>query len=326
MKQRLQAKFRGALLASAVGDALGAPFEGGGAMPQAAALQWGADGFSFCYTDDTHMTLGVAESLVERGGFDGPHMAQVFVRNYTAEPWRGYGAGPPRVFRALADGAAWDAASAALFNGVGSYGNGAAMRIAPAALVAFRQLEHVASLAHNISIITHRHPLGIEGAVLQACAIAVLIQQPVDRPLDAAAFIEALRPYVHDPVFVSKLDRVLALLPHGTLDQVCTQLGTGIAAHESVPTALYAFLRSPQSFSEAVTYAISLGGDTDTIAAMTGALVGAYQGETAIPEVAREQVEGSTTITALADALLNLTLGLVPIGRPVDGQPRVRTV
>ncbi len=76
-----------------------------------------------------------------------------------------------------------------------------------------------------------------------------------------------------------------------------------------MPTALYAFLRSPQSFSTAVTYAVSLGGDTDTIAAMTGTLIGAYQGEEVIPSDSRDRVEGAAQLRDLADALLALALG-----------------
>ena len=61
-----------------------------------------------------------------------------------------------------------------------------------------------------------------------------------------------------------------------------SSLGNGIEAFRAVPAAIYAFLSHPLSFSEAVRYAISLGGDTDTIASMTGALSGAYLGDSAI--------------------------------------------
>ncbi len=63
---------------------------------------------------------------------------------------------------------------------------------------------------------------------------------------------------------------------------IITGLGTGVAAFDSVPTAIYAFCRF-DTFEDAVVYAISLGGDTDTIGAMTGAICGAFYGEAAIP-------------------------------------------
>jgi hypothetical protein len=83
----LQDRFRGALLGAAIGDALGAPFEGAptvdpddlnGLLERPGPLR---------YTDDTHMTLGMSESLVECGGFNGPHLAETFARNLESEPW-----------------------------------------------------------------------------------------------------------------------------------------------------------------------------------------------------------------------------------------------
>lgn len=85
-------------------------------------------------------------------------------------------------------------------------------------------------------------------------------------------------------------------------DEMADVLGTGIAAHASVPTALACFLANTDSFSDSVKTAISLGGDTDTIAAMTGALSGARNGLSAIPEN-WQGVEGAGELIALADAL-----------------------
>jgi len=312
MVTQLQAKFRGTLLGGAVGDALGAPFEGLRTSAGTLSSHLDPEGSVLRYTDDTHMTLGMAESLVACGGFDGAHMAAHFARNYAAEPWRGYGDGPPQVFRLLAAGVPWEQAGRRLFGGAGSFGNGAAMRVAPAALFAFGDPASVAPLARLTSVLTHTHPLAIEGAVLQATALSYLLLQPPDRPVDCARFLDFLRGRAQEPEYTQKLGRIEALLAVGTSDAVVQQLGTGVAAHESVLTALYAFLRSPGSFSEVITYAVSLGGDTDTIASMAGALVGAYRGEAAIPAPARERVEGATTVRALADALLALALGLTP--------------
>ncbi len=127
-------------------------------------------------------------------------------------------------------------------------------------------------------------------------------------PVRAPSLLRELAQYVRSPVYYEKLARVEALPPHAAPDAVIAQLGNGAAGHESVPAAVYAFLRSPDSFSTAVHYAVGLGGDTDTIAGMTGALVGAYQGEAAIPETARAHVEGGTKLRALADGLLCLAL------------------
>ena len=306
----LAQKSRGVLLGTAVGDALGAPFEGSGPVRPDVLRRLEHRPGPLTYTDDTHMTLGLARSLVEREGFDGPHMAGLFARNYLAQPWRGYGPGPPRVFRLLDQGVPWDQASRALFGGGGSFGNGAAMRVAPVALLAFGNMERVASLARQTAVITHAHELGVEGAVLQACAVAVALGHDPATAVDPEEFLHWLRPHANTPVFQAALDRVEQLLKANGgagLEAVIDQLGNGIKASESVPTAIYAFLRQPSSFGEVVTYAISLGGDTDTIACMAGALAGAHLGQDGIPALWAEGVEDAAELMGLADSLLSLT-------------------
>ena len=304
-------KFRGALVGAAVGDALGAAFEGRPSVNPAELARLELEPGPLRYTDDTHMTLGMAQSLVERGGFDGPHMAATFARNFEEEPWRGYGPGPPQVFRILRQGVPWDQAGRALFAGGGSFGNGAAMRVAPVALIAFQDVERVASLARQTAVITHAHDLGVEGAVLQACAVAQALRQDPADGMDRGAFLDALRTHVRGPVYDQKLGQVERLLePRAGSDReaVVAELGNAIEAFNSVPTAIYAFLRHAESFKEAVTYAISLGGDTDTIASMSGAISGAYLGAGAVPELWRDGVEDSRRLQDLADSLLRLAL------------------
>jgi poly(ADP-ribose) glycohydrolase ARH3 len=317
MTPELHSRFCGILLGVAIGDALGASFEGFSrvAADDVARVQSASSPLS--YTDDTHMTLGLAESLVDCGGFDGEHLAQTFARNYVHEPWRGYGPGPTRVFAMLQEGVSWETASTLLFDGLGSLGNGAAMRVAPAALFAYDDLEQVAWLARQTARITHAHELGIEGAVLQACAIARLLQLPRGEPLDVPAFLETLWHLVVSARYRQQLDTLRELLPGGSLEDVLIRLGHGVAAHEAVPTALFAFLRYRGDFAAAVTFAISLGGDTDTIASMTGALAGAHLGEEAIPAAWRARIEDGAQLRELASHLLVLALSGAPaVSRP----------
>jgi len=304
--QQLRAKFRGALLGAAVGDALGAPFEGARLISSLELSGLKEKPGELRYTDDTHMTLGMAQSLVSCEGFDGDHMANLFSHNYNAEPWRGYGAGPPRVFRLIEQGVPWYKASSVLFNGSGSYGNGAAMRVSPAGLMACRDLERVTRLARQSGLITHSHELGLEGAVMQACAIAMLVHQSPENNPEPSSFLGLLKSCLNSPLYLEKIDQIQLLLPAASREKVIANLGNGIEAFNSVPTALYSFFRHAGSFSEAVLYAISLGGDTDTIASMTGALAGAHLGEDAIPSAWRNQMEGREQLRDLADALLEL--------------------
>ena len=303
----LRDKFRGALVGAAVGDALGAPFEGAASVSWSTVEKLEREPGPLRYTDDTHMTLGVARSLVGRRGFDGDHMSTLLARNYMEEPWRGYGAGPPQVFHLLSQGVPWDQSGSRLFGGSGSYGNGAAMRVAPVALLGFHDMERVVSLARQTAVITHAHELGIDGAVLQACAITLALRHQSSEPVDSGAFLDRLSERVHSGVYQQKLERARSLLARGEPEgrrSVIAQLGNGISAFESVPTAIYAFLRRPESFKDVVTYAISLGGDTDTIASMAGALGGAYLGLTTIPAVWSNRVEGAAELLELADSSL----------------------
>jgi len=122
-KEILKSKFIGSFLGTAVGDAMGARYEG---LPYGIIFTKTSIGR---YTDDTQMMIGIAESLIENKGFNGKHMAYTFIKNF--DPSRGYGLGPPLVFRWISSGEAWDKASEKLFGGEGSFGNGSAMRVAP---------------------------------------------------------------------------------------------------------------------------------------------------------------------------------------------------
>lgn len=298
----LQSKFIGALLGTAVGDALGAPVEGWRFTEvqslDRAGVRWPMR--SGRYTDDTEMMIGVAESLISRKGFDGADMARTFIRNY--DPARGYGPGTKAALQRLRAGAHWSEASKGLFGGAGSWGNGAAMRIAPVGLFYYDDVDTLRMIAEHASQITHAHELGREGAVLQAIAVAFAVRG------ERRGLLDALKGFAHQEEYRVKLQKLEALLEaeSSTEEEIITELGVGEAAFESVPTAIYAFLRFA-SFEASVTYAVSLGGDSDTIGAMTGALSGAYYGGEAIPAEWLERLEdgakGRRYITRLAEEL-----------------------
>jgi poly(ADP-ribose) glycohydrolase ARH3 len=268
-------------------------------MPPAALAGLVDDPGPLRYTDDTAMTIAMAESLVARGGFDGPHMAATFAEHFFAEPWRGYGGGPPQVFEGIRAGEPWDLPARRLFGGSGSYGNGAAMRVAPVAVFGHPDLDLIADLARRSAVITHTHPEGVDGAVAQAVGVAIMLDEA--SPPSAARILDGTRPHLDTTVFAERLEGVAECVERGDDDHARTVLGNGIAARDSVPTALYCALRH-RSFSEAVIAAVGMGGDADTIGAMAGALAGAYHGLAAVPAAWRA-VEGSDRLESLADAL-----------------------
>lgn len=304
-KRKLRLKFLGCLVGTAIGDALGARREGRGMSRSEDVVSLAEKLEQLIYTDDTHMTIGIAESLIESKGFNGEHMAQTFIKNYEAEPWRGYGPGPPRIFWMIKSGEAWYSAANRLYRG-GSFGNGSAMRVAPIGLLYSRSLEKLREIAYQSSSITHSHELGKEGAALQACAVALALNTPSDEDIDREAFLSRLQNFIQDRLYKGKVAQIRELLGEQDKEKVVAVLGNGIEASRSVPTAIYCFLRQPQSYKDTVIYAISLGGDTDTIAAMAGAISGAYLGIEAIPSEWRAKLENREYVETLAENLATL--------------------
>ncbi len=300
-----KSKFLGAFIGTAVGDALGAPFEGHFCVDRREIEVVAERLPELTYTDDTHMMLGVAESLLRCRGFDGEDMARTFVRNYEHEPYRGYGPGPPRIFRMIREGVPWNEAAKLLYRG-GSFGNGAAMRAAPLGVFYRDNPEMLRDVSYGSGQITHAHPLGKEGGALQAYAIALAANLGPPPDLDRAEFLSELINFTSEEVYHKKLNKIGDLMLQPDPEKMVLELGNGVEAFNSVPTAICCFLSQPDSFSEAVFGAISLGGDTDTIGAMTGAISGAYLGVDAIPHLWQDKLENRRYIAELAVSLCNL--------------------
>jgi poly(ADP-ribose) glycohydrolase ARH3 len=297
----MQDPFRGCLLGLAIGDALGATYEGesrsfiSSRFPSPQALL-DRDLGTLQYTDDTQMTIGVAEALLEDGEIRVATLCRNFVDNYV--PARGYGRGARQILDAMEEGRDYVAVAEEIFPG-GSYGNGAAMRVAPLGLYFSKDAQKLAEQVVLQSEVTHRHPLGIEGAQIIASAVAAVIGAD---QLDQKEFLSRIRPACTQPEFVNRWDRLPYLGPPHI-----GELGNGIEAAESVMTAVACFLAWPGSYVDAIGNAILLGGDTDTIAAMTGAISGAYLGIEAIPPATLAKLEnhgqGRDYLFALADRL-----------------------
>ena len=297
----MQVRFRGCLLGLAIGDALGATYEGEPSsfiverFPTPQALL-DRDLGTLYYTDDTQMTIGVAEALLDDGDIRAVSLCSKFVANYI--PSRGYGRGARRILAAMEEGQDYVAMTEKVFPG-GSYGNGAAMRVAPVGLLFANDRPKLKEQVALQSEVTHRHPLGIEGAQVIACALAAVLDV---EQLDKQTFLDRIRPACTQRPYLERWERLAELRP-----QQIAELGNGIEAHESVMTSVACFLTWPESYTDAVGNAILLGGDTDTIAAMTGAISGAYLGIDAIPRAALAKLEnegkGRDYLINLADRL-----------------------
>ena len=180
------------------------------------------------------------------------------------------------------------------------------MRVAPIGVFYHDDPAKLRDIAFQSSQITHAHQLGKEGAALQAYAVALATNLEPSSPFDRGAFLAKLINFVSEGIYREKLNKMEALLPQSDKTKVVLELGNGIEAFNSVPTAIYSFLSQPHSFAQAVFLAISLGGDTDTIGAMTGAISGAYLGFDAIPYKWRDKLENRLYIAQLAKRLCKI--------------------
>ena len=192
------------------------------------------------FTDDTVMTLAVAKSLM-----DGTDVVKEMKRLGQLYPGAGWGAGFGR----------W------LFSDSNepyySFGNGAAMRVSAAAYVAGSITEAIV-LSRKVTEVTHDHPEGIKGAEAVTVAIYCALHGWNKEQIKGA-----IKQFYYDIDF--------------TLDEIRDSYKFNETCQGSVPQALEAFFES-ENFEDAIRNAISIGGDSDTIAAITGSVAEAYYG------------------------------------------------
>ncbi|WP_406392963.1 ADP-ribosylglycohydrolase family protein [Streptomyces sp. NBC_00882] len=269
----------GAVIGSAVGDALGAPFEFGPEGAFSDRFPEPGHGGEMCggggwdpgeATDDTQMAVLVAESLVECDGLELPDVFRRFQRWAAAEP-KDIGLQTEAV---LSSGDPWDTAAALHFQvNQRAAGNGALMRAAPSAVHFARHgREATMDAARRLAALTHGDRAAWEGTAVFHELIRVALAG--DDLLDA---VEATLDTVH-PEHRPRYATVLAIDWHP--DQATEFNG---AVWPCLGSAVWA-LRTTTSYETAVRAAIDLGGDTDTVAAVTGGLAGAVYGLSAVPE------------------------------------------
>lgn len=299
----LRDRFRGCLLGLAVGDALGAPYETLTAheiydqfgLPDVVASNPSGDPLR--YTDDTEMMIGVAETLVEHGRIERDALARAFAANY--HPERGYGKGARRIIETVQAGGDWRAAAETVFPG-GSLGNGAAMRVAPVGLDFCDDPDQVWEQARLSALPTHRHPVGVEAAQVMALAVALAAKADA---IDRRELLKALLERAETEEIRWALKTAIRLRRGDSI----AVLGHSVEAHRSTVTAIAAFAACPTDYTLAVGRVIGLGGDTDTLAAMTGALCGAFGGLAAVPAALVEKLEngakGRDYVRGLAERL-----------------------
>jgi len=318
----LKERFIGTIVGCAVGDALGAPFEGVRAnrlwqddlSPDYLRLPGLPRGQ---YTDDTQMTLAIIKAILRDGAVNGATVADEF-----AELWRsGEIVGPgascsEAMWRYIRCGTAWHECGTER----GRAGNGTAMRASPIGLWDYDESEQLVQDATAVSIITHKDERAVAGATAVALAVAYLVKR------DEIVTEDLIRDVSHgisdkSAQFGRAIEKLPGLLRTPEADAVRAIINEGWKGHDPsfgvtpfvIPTvlaSLYAFLRYPRDFSAAVTKVINMGGDVDSTASITGAISGAFNGVRAIPQHLREEVEDSRIIHDLACKLFHKKMEL----------------
>jgi ADP-ribosylglycohydrolase len=279
----LRSRFAGALLGAALGDALGSPFTGGQGVPGSAIDGHWLSDEPLRHGDDTEMLIAVAETLIERGTLDPRALTR---RLRTAFP-----EGPRRAHRHTSRDAV------------------AASRVTPVALLCVDDPQASIDLAAASARATHAHPSAVEAAVVQASAVAACLTMasPGDDP---RAVVRSVVRHAADPPLARALVWLAGMPKWVTPPQVRNGLGSSRRCEEAGPAALAAFAGRSPDYAEVVRFAIGLGGGTDAIACMAGALSGAAVGECGLPAGQLARLDGSRRIRALAHAVADLRLEL----------------
>lgn len=236
------------------------------------------------YTDDSEMAFSIVEELAEDGTIRQDRLAMRFANRM--QPTRGYGAGTHDILTGILAGKPWRGLAYSGFRGAGSFGNGAAMRVAPlGAYFADRSLETISNQARLSAEVTHAHPEGIAGAIAVAIATALAWRcRDVPGPL-GATWIEAVRDATPAGFTRDAIAEALAVPAETAIVVAASTLGNGngITAPDTVPLCLWVAAHQT-SLADALWTTVSALGDRDTTCAIVGGILGCHLDDTRIPD------------------------------------------
>jgi ADP-ribosylglycohydrolase len=240
----------------------------------------------WCLTDDSIMAIGVVETLRDRGEIDRDYLANRFATNYRRNPRRGYGGMAHHILQKLCKGEDWRDVAPAVFDGSGSYGNGAAMRVAPLGGFYAEDIEQLQIQALASAQVTHSHLEGKVGALAIALASAwAWNNREINQPNRQGMFSFILN-HIPDSDTKSGIKKASELpLDYGVSTAV-SALGNGsmVSSQDTVPFTLWCVARHIDNFEAAMWATVSGLGDRDTTCAIVGGIVALYVGYEGIPQ------------------------------------------
>lgn len=237
------------------------------------------------FTDDTAMAISIAEILEEFEEIKAEKLAESFGRRFLADHQRGYGPAMHFLLPELAaTPALWRNLSQRLFKGSGSFGNGAAMRVAPVGAYFADDFDTLVGQAELSAQITHSHSEGIAGAIAVAVAAGLASRSKASR-ITAEQFLKAIIERTPPSEVRSGIMKALDLPISATIEIAVDALGNGanISAQDTVPFCLWVAAHHLLNYEDAMWTTVSGLGDRDTTCAIVGGIVVMSAGVESIP-------------------------------------------
>ena len=235
------------------------------------------------WTDDTALAVPLVAGLECHGQVAPRSLAAAFSAHYLRDPARGYGAAMHELLPRLA-GPDWDDAALYLFRGRGSFGNGAAMRVAPLGAYFADDLDACVGNAALSARLTHAHPEGIAGAIAVAVAAAVGARWGDSGAVPSPGeYLGEVIPFIPEG---EVRDRTIAAGQFtGSPIQAAAAFGSGdeVTAMDTVPFCLWCAAHYLDNYEEALWATVSGLGDRDTTCAIVGGIVACFTGTEGIP-------------------------------------------
>ncbi|MER6530124.1 ADP-ribosylglycohydrolase family protein [Streptomyces sp. NPDC001508] len=255
----------------AVGDALGSQFFVPANYPLLKRRELPPGRWQ--WTDDTEMACSVVAVLAAHHRIDQDALARSFAEHHDFD--RGYGPAVNRLLRLVREGHEWREPAAGLFNGQGSWGNGAAMRIAPLGAWYADDPEQATHQAEISAYTTHQHSEAVVGAMAVAAAAALAAAS--GGPPGPEALLDGVVALVPKSAVSAGLRRARDMLDYADVGTVAAVLGCGrrTSAHDTVPFALWSAARALDDYETAFWTTAQVGGDVDTTCAIVGGVLAA---------------------------------------------------
>jgi ADP-ribosylglycohydrolase len=275
-----------------VGDALGERFFGAPDRMRELIAERNLPAPPWRWTDDTLMSCSIVEALLSRQRVREPQLFRSFAEHLDLA--RGYGPAARELLLAGQSGRASHRSAASLFGGSGSFGNGAAMRVAPIGVWhAPDGLEAVVRSAERSAKATHTHPEGIAGAVAVAVAAAIAWRHRAGPAPDSHSFLAEVASLTAPGKVADGLREAADLQPDTPSSKAAAVLGNGsyVSAADTVPFALWAAAGRLSSFPETFWTTVAGLGDRDTTCAIACSVSVAYTGLEGIPKSWRDSRE-----------------------------------